>query len=298
MCQRNWRKYNPSLVQRGSLTFFADPNWIRSLRNASKIQGKTGRPGFHPHLILYLLLMKLTYNLSYRACEGLGRSVLRQFKIPVPSYSTICRRMRQLQDQLPKLSSRRPRIALIDASGFKVHGEGEWKVKVHGKSKRRLWVKVHLVVDNSSGEVVDLLVTSNTVSDINAGSQLLRRISGSVQEIYADGAYDGRRFRRLAYSRQIEPTIPPPKNAKLDKAKYMESRNDALRLIHGLGGDKIARTLWSKLTGYCHRVKVESAFSRLKRLFGDRLFSRRFDAIAVEAWIKAFLSNLWLKSAV
>jgi hypothetical protein len=227
----------------------------------------------------------------------MGRYLFSQHNISVPSYSTICRRMRELSDCLPRLSGRRSRIALLDASGFKVHGEGEWKVKIHGVSKHRTWVKVHLVVDSKSGEVLDMIVTPKSTSDVKAGYELLQRIRGSVREVYADGAYDGRGFRQLAYSKGVVPTIPPPKHAKLAKGKCQASRNDALRIIHAFGGDKIARRLWGKLTGYSHRVKVESAFSRLKRLFGERLFSRRFDAISVEMWMKALLSNIWLSWA-
>ena len=294
MCQRNWRKYNASLVQRGSLTFFCDPKVLRSLRRARKVQGATGRPAFHPQLILFLLLLKLAYRLSYRACEGMAQHLFGQHKIQVPSYSTLCRRMRTLSDQLPSLSKRRPNIALLDASGFKIEGEGEWTVKIHGKSKRRAWVKVHLSVDCRSGEVIDMIVTPSNVSDVRVGVQLLKRMPRTVKEIYADGAYDGDDFRRLAYEKDITPTVPPPKNAKLRTESHQASRNDALRVIQVLGGDRVARCLWGKLTGYCHRVKVESAFSRLKRLFGERLFSRRFDAITVEVWLKALLSNIWL----
>jgi len=57
---------------------------------------------------------------------------------------------------LPKLSSRRPKVVLIDASGIKVYGEGEWKVKVHGASKRRKWIKLHITIDAKTQEIIEL----------------------------------------------------------------------------------------------------------------------------------------------
>lgn len=297
MCQRNWRQYNASLVQRGSLTFFCDPQVLRALRKSRSVKGTMGRPAYSPQLILILLLLKVTYGLTYRACEGMARHLFQPKGIQVPSYITLCRRMREFASNLPVLSKRRPKIALLDSSGFKIHGEGEWKVKVHGKSRRRSWVKVHLVVDSRSNEIVDLIVTPSNVSDAKTGLDLLKRVPRSVQTVYADGAYDGDHFRRLSMHKGINSVVPPPKNAVLRTEKHKANRNDALRIIKGFGGDAVARSLWGKLTGYSHRVKVESAFSRLKRLFGERLFSRRFDAIIVEVWMKALISNIWLNWA-
>jgi hypothetical protein len=295
MCQRNWRQYNASLVQRGSLTFFCHPDLVRSIKHASRAIGpKGGRPPYSAQLLLLLFLLKISYGLTYRSCEGMARSLLEPHSIAVPSYSTICRGIRRLTEILPRLSQRRPKTLLVDSSGFKITGEGEWKTKIHGKSYRRSWVKVHLLVDSDSNEIVDLLVTPCTDADSKVGSKLLYRITGTNKTILGDGAYDGRGFRKQAFQQGLHILAPPPKNAKLQNGAYLEARNDAIRIIASLGGDLIARRLWGKLTGYSHRAKVEGAFSRLKRLFGAGLFSRKSAAQATEVWMKALLSNLWL----
>lgn len=298
MCQRNWSQYNRSLVQRGSLTFFCDPQVLKSLRKAKAKPSKLGgRPAYSDQLIILLLMLKRSYRLTYRSCEGLANSIFASQGIRVPSYITICRGMTRIASILPKLSKRRPRIALIDSSGFKISGEGEWKTKVHGKSYRRSWLKVHLLVDSKTNEIIDVITDSPVKGDITGGLEFLERMPESVATLLADGAYDGQRFRLKAHQQGVHTLVPPPSNAALSSGTHMNSRNDAIKIIAALGGDKKARQLWGQLVGYNHRVKVESAFSRLKRLFDEALFSKGRVAQRVEVWLKALLSNIWLNLA-
>lgn len=294
MCQRNWPQYNANLVQRGSLSFFCHPSVIREIKKLRKRQPTRGRPPYPNHLLLLLMLMKITYSLSYRSCEGMAISLFMPYGINVPSYSSICRGVRRLVSVLPRLSKRKPHTCLIDASGFKISGEGEWKTKVHGSSYRRSWLKVHLVVDSDTNEIVDLIVTDSSQGDVTVGKKLLKRLPKSVRVLFADGAYDGFDFRQQAYNDGIKAIVPPPSNAQINDLVYLEERNDALRIISGLGGDRVARCLWGKLVGYCNRVKAESAFSRLKRLFSGSVFSRNATSQIIEIWLKALLSNQWL----
>jgi Transposase DDE domain len=298
MCQRNWPEINTRLVQNGSLDFVCNSTTIALIKRAkrSSPSDKGGRPPYPKQLILVLILLKIAYRLSYRGCEGMASSILDDFGISTPCYTTICRSMRRLRSILPPLSKRRPKVRLIDSSGFKIVGEGEWKRRVHGASYRRHWVKVHLVTDPDSGEIIDLLVTSSSCADIDAGVALLHQMSNDVKCLIGDGAYDGSRLRRGAYERGISILSPPPKHAKLSSKCYQQERNEAIRIISALGRDLLAKRLWAKLTGYSRRAGIESSFSRLKRLFGSTLFSRHEDAIVVEVYMKALLSNLWLQS--
>jgi len=135
MRKRNWSKYNRDLVKRGSITFFIDQNALSQKPGAKK----RGRPRlFAQPLIQLLLVLKIQYRLTYRSLEGFSKSILPLLHacVALPTYSLICKRASEMEALLPKLSSRRPRVVLIDASGIKVYGEGEWKVKVHGASKR------------------------------------------------------------------------------------------------------------------------------------------------------------------
>lgn len=294
MCQRNWYKYNANLVQRGSLSFFCHPSVIREIKKVRVKHNKKGRPPYPTQLLLLLMILKISYGLSYRSCEGMALSLFSPHGIQVPSYSSICRGVRRLAIILPRLSKRRPHTCLIDASGFKISGEGEWKTKVHGRSYHRSWLKVHLVVDSKTNEIVDLIVTDSAQGDITVGKKLLKQLPPSVKTLLADGAFDGFDFRKQAYEQGVRAIVPPPSNARLKHEAFLNERNDALRIIHGFGEGPRARRLWGKLSGYCHRVKVESAFSRLKRLFGESVFSRDSVSQIVEIWLKALLSNQWL----
>ena len=143
MKKRDWSKYNKALVERGNVTFYIDENILKRDRKMKTF----GRPRIFSHpLIQLLLILKIQYSLSYRMLEGFAKNTLSYLypKISLPSYSVICRRAAELKDQLPKLSSRKPQSILIDATGIKVYGEGEWKVKVQGKTKRRKWIKLHM----------------------------------------------------------------------------------------------------------------------------------------------------------
>jgi len=297
MCLRNWSKYNPSLVQRGDFSLLCHSSVVKMIKKYQKKSRKPGRPPYPSVLIFILLLLKTSYNLSYRACEGMGRAIFSCRGIKIPSYSTICRGAQLLVKNLPLLSKRRPRCFMIDSSGFKISGEGEWKTKIHGKSHRRSWVKVHILVDEKTNEIIDLVLSSPSKSDISVGLHFLENMPKTVKKVLADGGYDGQRFRKLAYLKGVEALVPPPKNALLNTTPELSERNNAIRIISRLGDDRLARRIWGKLTGYCQRVKVESAFSRLKRIFGPNLYSRGALSQKVEIWLKALISNIWLNWA-
>jgi hypothetical protein len=144
MRKRTWQEYNRDLVKRGSLTFFIDK---QVLQPPSKTKKRRGRPRLFTHpLIQLLLVLKIQYRMTYRTLEGFAKSMLPllQQDLVLPTYSLICKRASELEGMLPKLSKRRPQTILLDATGIKVSGEGEWKVKIHGKTKRRKWIKVHI----------------------------------------------------------------------------------------------------------------------------------------------------------
>lgn len=295
MSNRNWSEYNRNLVQRGSLAFFCHPSVARELHKSQKrVRSERGRPSYPNQLIVILMLLKISYRLSYRACEGMAISLLADHGIRIPCYSTLCRGMRKISTFLPRLSKRLPRRFLLDSSGWKIAGEGEWKVKMHGVSYQRSWVKVHLLVDSSTNEIIDLVVTPPSEADVTVAKLLLHRIPGGGVELIADGAYDSGDLRKRAYQQGTHLIAPPPQNAVHRRGAHMASRNEAIDTITLLGGDKVARSLWGKMSGYNHRVKAESAFSRLKRLFGSAVFSRDSEAQLVELWLKAWLSNYWL----
>lgn len=291
MRERNWRQYNRELVQRGSLTFLIDPKLLKSCRLKPK-KKQIGRPiEFSDHLILILMMIKTHYRLAYRPLEGFAKDVLCRLYtwMASPTYSLICKRTRGLEKVLPRLSGRRPHTIIIDASGMKTVGEGEWKVKVHGRGAPRKWIKMHIGLDPKTQEIVSEMTTLSGCGDATMVGPLLDKSGKQVKVVVADGAYDRKKCRNTIKEKGSKGLIPPPKNGKFQGDGG--ERDEALFLIKCLGGDKQARSIWGKLTGYNRRVLVETAFSRFKRYYGDRVFSKVFEKQRFEISLKWYLLN-------
>lgn len=286
--KRNWGKYNRQLVQSGSITFYCDPKLFKSKKTKTK-----GRPiEYSDQLICMLMMLKIRFRLPYRALEGFADSLLKLQKCrrKIPNYTLICKRAAKLKGSLPSLNAAGKHVVVVlDATGVKIYGEGEWKVKIHGKGKARKWMKLHIAIDADSQEIISEVTTESHLTDGKMTQALLDQIEGEIKEVLADGAYDGKEFREAINRRGGKARIPPPIHARLWGLD--PDRDDAIRIIRGLGGDKQARSLWGKLTGYSRRSLVESAFSRMKRLFGDRLFSKTFDRQEVENRLRCILLN-------
>lgn len=163
---------------------------------------------------------------------------------------------------------------------MKIYGEGEWKVKIHGKGRPRKWVKVHIALDAETQEILSECTTEAYVAECTMTEGLLDKIPGKIESVLADGGYDRSVARSSIKRRRAKELIPPPRNARYRGSK--SDRDEAIAIIKGLGGDEEARSIWGKLTGYSHRSLVETAFSRSKRLFGSRLFSKTYDKQKVE----------------
>jgi IS5 family transposase len=295
---KNWSEYNKSLIQRGSINFWFSPDFIEKWKNTSHT-GEQGRPQeYSDDAILCALLIRTVYHLSLRATEGFLLSLVSLLNVPlkIPTYSQICRRAKLLGKTLKKLSSRRPNDIVFDSTGLKVYGEGEWKVKQHGSSKRRTWRKLHLGVDPDSKAIIVAEVTSNSIGsgDSQIGKKLLKKAPKTVKRVFGDGAYDGIEFRQEIEKTGAEPIIPPPRDAivhheSTDKA--LQQRNHAVKEIHGLGGDDEARRLWKILKEYHRRSLAETTMYRIKQLTGENMRSREWERQCVEGYIKCLVVN-------
>lgn len=291
--KRDWSKYNKSLVQRGSLTFLIDPKALKKLQERPS-RRPMGRPReFSLELIQMLLMIKVHYCLTYRSLVGFSSwaFALMLPDLKIPHYTLPCKRAALVT--LPKLSNKRPQTVILDSSGLKVFGEGEWKRKIHGKGKSRKWIKVHLAIDSRSQEIVAEVITEAYFADSKAVSPLLDKTPKSVKMVLADGAYDGRSVREEIKQRKAKALIPPPRNARYRGEE--DERDEALRLIRGLGNDEGARRLWGKLTGYSRRALVETTFSRMKGLFGERLFSKKTENQIIETRLRCLLLNMMIR---
>jgi len=291
----NWAEYNRSLIERGNLTIWIDEKasekWI-----APREQGKNGRPRtYSDDAILIALTLRTVFKLPLRALEGFLKSLLKimQVALPTPSYSQICRRSSDLDMSLGRLSRKRPTDVVFDSTGLKVYGEGEWKVRTHGASKRRTWRKLHLAIDPSSGEVLLAELTDNSKGDAQVAEGMMEQVHGHVQRVYGDGAYDSHEFRKKVSAKEAKCKIPPPRNATIGRSsdKATQERNSAISAIKGLGGDDEARSLWKKLVGYHTRSLVETAMFRFKTIFGENLRSRTWENQKTESVVKCLVLN-------
>jgi IS5 family transposase len=295
---RNWSEYNRALIQRGSINLWFSEDAISKWHSTSRT-GKKGRPQLYAdEAILCALLIRVVFHLPLRSVQGFLLSMILSLGLNLftPSYSQICRRAKELQKDLSRLSNRLPTDIVFDSTGLKVYGEGEWKVKQHGASKRRIWKKLHIGMDPRSGEIIIGELTNNGVGcgDGEVAQRLIKKLPKSIKRVFGDGAYDGIELRQEIEKNGANPLIPPPKGAvihKDSKDPAMMKRNDAIREIRGLGGDDEARKLWKQLTGYHKRSLVETSMYRIKQLTGSNLRSREWERQKVEAHIKCLVIN-------
>jgi IS5 family transposase len=311
---RNWKEYNKALIQRGSITLWFSEESIKNWNDTSLKKSK-GRPRIYSdEAILCALLIRTVYHLPLRALQGFLFSLILSLglKLLVPSYSQICRRARDLQRELKKLSNRRPCDIVFDSTGLKVYGEGEWKVRQHGVSKRRTWRKLHIGIDPQSSEILVSHLTGNGIGcgDGEIARKMITELPKGVKRIFGDGAYDDLGLREKIEEIGAEAIIPPPRGAAIhreSKNPALMKRNDAVREIKGLGNDDTARKIWKIFHGYHRRSLVETAMYRIKQLTGSRLRSREYARQQTEAHIKCLVVNkmsklgmpvgVWVKAA-
>src|SRR5256712_8420753 len=187
---RNWSQYNAALGGRGSLTLWVDEAALAAWRYTGPTQ-RGAQYVYAEAAISCVLTLRTVYHLALRATEGLARSVfaLLEVTLPVPSYSTLSRRAAELTVALGARPRATPLHLVIDSSGFKVYGEGEWKVRQHGWSKRRTWRKLHLAVDEATGEIVAAGASEGGGADDAALPDLLGQGRGEIRQGRADGAF-------------------------------------------------------------------------------------------------------------
>ena len=289
---KNWSKYEKVLVQRGSITFWISDDFEKKWMYIGKKQ-RGSQFDYSDQAILVMLTVKEVYHLSNRGVEGFVGSLFRMMNInlPVPDHSTLSKRGKELKVNLPKKTSQNLNI-VMDSTGLKIYGEGEWKVRMHGVSKRRTWLKLHVGANPEDGEIQAVLVTKNNVSDDQAVKPLLDQIEQTIIDFAADGAYDKRKvYDSLnAHSPDVNILIPPRKNARIwkhgnTKAERLK-RDENLRTIR-----KDGRKEWKKNSGYHVRSLAETTMFRLKTIFGSELSARLLETQTTQALIRCAALN-------
>lgn len=290
---RNWSDYNRSLEQRGSLTF-----WISNdVQNNWLVKEKSGGRGasrqYSDVAIQTMATLKAVFGQAGRQTTGLLKSIfeLMQLELPIPDHSTVSRRLGAIKISLPCAQSNSPRHLVVDSTGVKVFGEGEWKVRTHGASKRRTWRKLHLCVDANTHEIVAMAGTENSVSDGEAFVPMLAAIKDEIEQVSADGAYDRRTVYDVLNEREVQrAAIPPRKGARIwqhgNRNKERLIRDENLRAIRKKG-----RAKWKRESSYQTRSLAETAMFRYKTIFTDKLQSRKQENQFQEMAIKCAALN-------
>ena len=284
----NWQNYNQALRQRGSLTVWFDP----SMHWEAIPSGRRGRQqAYSDAAIQACLTLKTLLGLPLRQATGFVASLLELSGLgwSVPDFSTLSRRQKTLNVTIPYRGSKGPLHLLVDSTGIKVEGEGEWHTRKHGGSKRRVWRKLHLGIDEGTLEIRAVEVTSSNVGAAPMLPDLLAQLppDQEIATVTADGAYDTRACHNAIADRGAAAIIPPRRNARPWKPDTAgaRARNEILRTSKHLG-----RALWRNWSGYHRRSRVETKMNCVK-LLGQKLMSRDFDRQVAEVQIRAAVMN-------
>jgi hypothetical protein len=287
---RNWSDYNKALVQRGSLTLWIDTRSANTWLDHSCPSRRGRRRTYTDAAILCALFLREAYHLPLRSTQGLVSSVLKlmRVRLPSPHYSTLSRRARFLSISLAR--PEKIRHLVIDSTGLKVYGEGEWKVRLHGADKRRTWRKLHIAMDAERWQITSILITDKDELDRHLLPPLLKHTQAGIKYVYADGAYDFEECYRAIKKCEAVPLIPPRQDAVVRGKSPFEHRDEHVREIKKRGGKQ-----WKKRSGYHRRSLVECAFFRLKRMFSEKLKARLTETQKVEAEVRCLALNRMTK---
>jgi hypothetical protein len=295
---RNWSEYNKGLKQRGSLTF-----WIEAAVLANwEVTEKTGKPGstatYTNQAIVTMVSLKSVFKLPGRALCGFVESIfqLMHVDLSVPDHTTISRRLQRLEVTLPVVPTEGSRHVVVDSTGIKVYGEGEWKTRQHGISRRRTWRKLHLAVDEATGEILTAAVTDNSCHDSEVLGELVDDIADPISQLDGDGAYDHSYCYDYIEARGAIAGIPPQRNAKIwfhgNRKTPRHPRDENLRTIRLVG-----RTKWKRLIGYHRRSIAETTMFRFKTAFDGKVSSRKMNRQVNELKVQCLVLNRMIQVA-
>jgi len=286
---RDWNSYNEALVKRGLILLDLDfiAGWSRELKAMNT--GKEGARYRYPESFIKLLAIVHAYVLPYRQLEGFMRGLSQYVDgLKAPDYTTIWWRIAKMKvDLASTVDLDRDVTITVDSSGIKVTNRGEW---IHKKWRvKRGFIKMHIAVDTKTRQILAIEVTKEDVGD---GRLLRRLVDGSqskagLERVIADGAYDSKSNFRMLADRAIEPLIRIRKNASLKGGGCMPRK---FAVMYQLGNSG-----WRHKSGYGYRWMAESAFSCLKRTFGEYICAVKWSNIVKELLLKASIYNLFMK---
>jgi transposase len=295
---QNWPTYEAGLKRRGDLTLWLDESAVAGWQ-APRRSTPGGQAGCSDATIELVLMLRLVFHLALRQAEGFAASGLRLLgqDLRAPGHTTLSRRSRGFARRQPKVVPHGPMHLVIDSTGLKLFGQGEWDEEKHGRA-RRSWRKLHLAVDADTGEIVACVLTDNAADDAGQVPALLAHTEGEIASVAADGAYDGEPMYQAIADHQPDPppdvVIPPRASAvpSTEDAGARSQRDRHIRLIAEKG-----RMAWQNATGYGRRSLAETAVGRYKAIIGPKLRARILPAQQGEVAMAAEVLNRMIRVA-
>ena len=296
---RNWQSYNKKLCERGIITLWIEDSVLRQWRDIDVKKKVVGEAMYPDSVIQCCLILGYKYGQKLRQTTGFVSDLLRlmgKAEYAVPDYTTLSRRQKSLPVELTERWKRGEKIDVgIDSTGLKVYGEGEWKVRKHGVSKRRTWRKLHIAIDIVTQEIISVELTGNDEDDAKVGNKMLQGKTDKLRSFRGDGAYDDFAFRKTL-GKDVKQIIPPPIDAvvhpmgkgtpKNPPKLYLEQRNEAIEFIKAS-----SRAEWKIQEGYHKRSRNEVVMFRFKSTFGGHMNTRNLESQKTEVLLKCKILN-------
>jgi hypothetical protein len=207
----HWKEYNQALVDLGNFMLWISEEVIAQWRHENKAN-KVGRPFvYSDRAIATILTLRELFRLTYRNTEGFVQGIvgLMRIEVTIPDFTTLAKRAKTISVAWNASKAKGPVFLVVDSTGLKIYGEGEWKVRKHGWSKRRTWRKLHLAIDAETQEIVAEVLTDNATDDAAVVDELLNQTRNKTGKFGGDGAYDKWKVYKTLSQRGITPIIPP-----------------------------------------------------------------------------------------
>jgi len=284
-----------SLRQRGDLTVWFTEKAVEAW-TAEPRTSRGGQAWYSPLAILTALTLRAVFRLAYRQAEGLLGSVvgLLGLSLRVPDHTTLSRRAATLKVRRLQPLSTGPMHLLVNSTGLKLCGGGEWLLEKHNTRTRRSWRSLHLGVDADTGQIVASTLTAKDVDDGSQAGPLLDQVAGPVASFTGDGAYDQDRvYASVAERHPDAAVVVPPRSTAVpsETAETKPTQRDChLQFIAEHG-----RMAWQTGSGYTKRARIEATMGRWKQVIGDGLRAHTDVRRATEVAVAAHALNRMLE---
>jgi hypothetical protein len=257
----NWPAYEAGLRARGSPTEWFSEEAIAGWKAAPRTT-RGGQPLYSDPAISTALTLRAVFRLALRQTEGLITSILELLglDLAVPDHSTMSRRAETLEVPRPR-GGRELIHLLVDSTGVKLCGPGEWPMEKHGTRRRRSWRKLHLATDADTGRIVVAELTGHDVDDGSQVGPLLDGVDGPVASFTADGAFDRDDvYAEIAARHPNAAVIVPPRASAEPSATAATAPTQRDRHLQSIA--ERGRMGWQKASRYNGRALVEADVSR------------------------------------